>query len=108
MVQIFLEGRETIFIENLINKTWQKHEIDDYETVNAGGWTKLHLIANKFIQNTDKGGINLLIFDSDSPENEGGFNKRKQQLEQKRMELGIQFEIFLFPDHQSRTTFYSA
>ncbi len=101
MVRIFLEGKETKFIDYLIHNTWKEQKLNSFESINAGGWTNLHLISNKFKENTDLGGTNLVIFDADSPQNEGGFVKRLIQLEAKQKELKIEFMLFLFPNHKS-------
>ncbi|KAA6327694.1 hypothetical protein EZS27_023344, partial [termite gut metagenome] len=42
--------------------------------------------------------VNLIIFDADSIENEGGFTKRKQDIGDKMK--GLSYEIFLFPNNQ--------
>lgn len=101
MIQIFLEGSEVKFIDYLIRSTWSSNALLDFITVTTNGWTTLHLIDNKFKENTDQGGKNLVIFDADTTLNGGGFTQRKQALEAKREELGIEFDIFLFPDNQS-------
>ncbi|MFM9949227.1 MAG: DUF3226 domain-containing protein [Saprospiraceae bacterium] len=107
MVQIFLEGRETIFIEHLIRSMWPGNTSIDFAAEAIGGWTKLHLADNKFKENTDQGGKNLVIFDADTAQNEGGVSQRRPVLESKREELGIDFDLFLFPDNQSDGDFES-
>jgi len=101
MVRIFLEGKETKFIDYLIRNTWGGRPLNSFELINAGGWTNIHLIANKFKENTDVGGTNLVIFDADTLQNEGGFARRLLQLEEKKVEHGIDFKLFLFPNDQS-------
>jgi hypothetical protein len=101
MIRIFLEGKETKFIDYLIRNTWTGQPLNPFELINVGGWTNIHLIANKFNENTDAGGTNLVIFDADTLQNEGGFTKRLLQLEEKKIENAIDFNLFLFPNNQS-------
>jgi len=105
MVRIFLEGKETKFIDYLIHNTWKGQTLYSFESINAGGWTNLHLIVNKFKENTDLGGTNLIVFDADTFQNGGGFTKRLIQLESKQKELKIEFKLFLFPNHKSNGDF---
>jgi hypothetical protein len=93
-VQIFLEGNSdkkffTDYIQFLFPEKSEKFIIID-----VGGKNKLHLSKNEFKKNTDAGGINLVIFDAD-----GDFENRKKELEAKKIELGLSFELFLLPNH---------
>ena len=49
--------------------------------------------------NTDAGGKNMVVFDADTADNNGGFEKRKADLLAKRDELGLKFDLFLWPDN---------
>ncbi len=60
------------------------------------GKDKIHLSKNEFIKNTDQEGINLLIFDADSD-----YKKRVKALEKQKQDLGIDFELFLFPNNNN-------
>jgi hypothetical protein len=63
------------------------------------GWTDIQNVHSEFIPNTtNEEGVNLIIFDADTVENEGGFAKRKQEIEDKNK--GLSYEIFLFPNNQ--------
>ena len=108
MIRIFVEGRDTNFL-----KVYIKH-LQDNETLpntinvqidDIGGYTKLHLSANLFKENTDTSGTNLLIFDADSAENNGGYQVRSDYLTAKKAELGIDFEQFLFPNNADEGDF---
>ena len=70
--------------------------------VSCDGWTKL---SNKIILRDDfrrrNNGKNLIIIDADSKNNDGGYAKRHNQLQAIAQELGVKFDIFLFPDNQS-------
>ncbi len=56
--------------------------------------------TNKFTENTDNDGINLVIFDADN-----NFTERKKEIEKKKEEFDIQFELFLFPNNQDSGDF---
>ncbi len=93
-IRIFVEGDDKIFIENYLHHLFRE-KVKDYDIICTGGWTNIHLERNKFIENTDNEGLNLVIFDADID-----FSKRKNELENKKTELGIEFELFLFPNNQ--------
>lgn len=65
----------------------------DIKIVSIGGWTNLPKVVNKFREFTDAGYKNLVIFDADS-----NFSKRKIAMNKKKIQLNIQFELFLFPN----------
>lgn len=101
MVKIFVEGKDDkLFVEKYLEYLLVTYQFQPYEIINIGGWTKLHLVDNKFKENTDTGGVNLVLFDTDSSENSGGFTTRSTALGQKKSELNIQFELFLLPNNQ--------
>lgn len=99
MNSIFIEGKDSIFIDQylsyLFNDTW-KNKTNIVET---GGWTKIDKFDIELIKNSDAGFKNYLIFDADSPTNKGGFTTRLAELEAKKVDLGVQFETFLFPNN---------
>lgn len=116
-ITIFVEGNESLFLQNLILKIVPelseeevqitksieksvdgKHRINIFE---AGGFATLHLYKVNFEKTLDYGGINLVIFDADSSSKDyGGFEARTKYLERKKAELKLQFDTFLFPDNQ--------
>ncbi len=99
-IRIFVEGDG----DDLFLKKYLTHlQLPTANIVSVGGYTKIESedVVNQFQMNTDAGGINLLIFDADTPETNGGFADRKQYLEAKKTELGITFETFLLPDNQN-------
>jgi len=99
MVRIFVEGKgDEKFIETYLEFMSSNFELKKYETIKAGGWTKLDKIDNQFKENTDSGGTNLVVFDADSPEKKGGFKRRKAALNAQKKALNIEFELFLFPN----------
>ncbi len=98
-IRIFVEGDEKVFIDNYLSHLFEK-KIKKYDIICTGGWTNLHLEKNKFRENTDDEGINLVIFDADT-----NFDKRKNELEKQKTELGIEFELFLLPNNQDTGDF---
>jgi hypothetical protein len=73
-------------------------DVPEIKVQGLNGWTDIQHVHNQFIQNTANNGVNLIIFDADSIENEGGFTKRKQDIGDKMK--GLSHEIFLFPNNQ--------
>ncbi len=72
---------------------------DSYEIIPLDGKDTLHLAKNQFLQNTAEGGRNLIVFDADSPENLGGYDIRKADLESQLKALNITAELFLWPNN---------
>jgi len=112
-VQIFVEGDTDVkFIADYIAHIVPNAEVEVKKskgTINLNdvpkiiiyglsGWTDIQNVHTEFKRNTESGGTNLIVFDADSPENEGGFSKRKQEIEDKVK--GLSYEIFLFPNNQ--------
>lgn len=95
LVKIFVEGKADMrFLEDFINYHFGNGSISSDDFINVKGKDSLHLVKNQFIQNTDQGGINLLIFDTDSD-----IEQRRKDLENEKGALGIEFELFLFPNN---------
>lgn len=108
MVKIFIEGKgtEKEFLNYLISK--QMGIASDFEIVTVGGKNGLSNAVNTFFQNTDNGGINLIIFDADSPTNGGGYAIRYEEITNEISQLGIQVGgVFLFPDNDTDGDFES-
>ena len=113
---IFVEGDADLkflhdYIEVLINDDLKalkdkKGKIikSDYLTT-TGGWAKIDgkggdTFREKMKENTSNNILNLVVFDADSPENEGGFAVRKREIEDWKTRHGLTFELFLFPNNE--------
>ncbi len=92
------EGNDIKFLQDYIK--YLKVEVPEIFQTQANGWTSLPFIANRLKENTDKGGKNLVIFDADKD-----FRKRKDELTTKGDELGVEFDLFLFPDNHNAGCF---
>lgn len=99
MIRIFVEGRDSQFVDKYLSSLLGKNE-NTWEIIRAGGYTKLHLLDQQFKENTERGGLNLIIFDADRPDNGGGYESRKLYLQNKMQELSISAQLFLFPNNQ--------
>ncbi len=103
MVNIFLEAEkdntpEVCFMSALMKKYFPKAERDrDYKFICVKGKDNLHNITPLMQTNTADGGINLVIFDADTLDNDGGFASRQQQLLDLKEKLGVSFDLFLYP-----------
>jgi hypothetical protein len=114
LVQIFVEGDGDVkFISDYIthiipNATAEINKlkaaninIDGFHKIKVqglGGWTDIQNVKPEIQRNKDDGGVNSIIFDADTIHNNGGFAKRKQDIENKI--TGLDCEIFLFPNNQ--------
>lgn len=107
----------TIFLETGKNTTSEYHFVDDfvgkhlgidsskYSIECVGGKDNLENVTPKFFDNTILGGKNLIIFDADQPSNGGGYESRKDELKTKIKELGIEANLFLFPNNHDNGMF---
>lgn len=107
MVYIFIEAEnnkvpEHAFLQALLGRLGVAQE--KYEIISTAGYTNLLIESQPFIEkmrsNTDAGGKNIVVFDADSPKNNGGFQKRREELQYRRDELCLDFDLFLWPDNQ--------
>ena len=113
---IFVEGDADIkflhdYIENEfdVSLNAQKNSKGGIKTLNCmqstNGWTVLkseagNTFREKMRENTSNGINNLVIFDADTSNNEGGFDNRKNEIEAWKTEYSLNFELFLFPNNK--------
>lgn len=97
MIRIFVEGRDSEFLDKYLLFLFGENK-GMWEIIQAGGYSKLHLLDQQFKENTERGGVNLIIFDADSADNGGGYIVRKSYLQERLEELSISAELFLFPN----------
>ena len=78
--------------------------------INCESKDKFPLRQNDLLKTTEQGGVNLLIFDADSPQKDGGFAKRLAetvlmlQAAEAAVAKPIAYKIFLLPDNQGDGT----
>ncbi len=105
MIQIFLESEhdktvEADFMQKfLCHITGSEEWKEQIKIIPLNGKDNLRNSVNTFQDNSDAGGINLVVFDADEVVNLGGFEKRKEELLNQRTDLSIEFELFLFPNN---------
>ncbi len=93
-VTIFVEGpADQKFIKDLIRFRFNLNFDLERDIQNFRGKDKWAITADAFRKSTASGRTNLLIFDADD-----SYNSRLIELETRRIELGIEFEVFLLPD----------
>lgn len=91
-VVLFGEGiADEKFLKDFIKSQFG---IEEIKYINVKGKDSIHLVKNEFEKNTDQGGVNLLIFDADS-----NYANARDNIIRQREEVGVEFEIFLFPDN---------
>jgi hypothetical protein len=109
MIKIFIEGKdknvpESDFLQAILNHIGVNSDMIEIDC--TGGYTNLLNSEKapyiKILQaNTDSGGKNLVVFDADFCINNGGFSVRHDELIKRRDELGLDFDLFLWPDNGS-------
>jgi len=107
MTTIFIESKkletpEANFIKTYLTQKFP--EFKEYEIIPLNGWNGLWK-TNKLIENRDLGIKNVVIFDADTPDNNGGFDTRKSEIEAIKGELNVRFDLFLFPNNSSNGDF---
>lgn len=109
MVKIFIEGKNKKVPESEFLRAILRHigvDSDRYELIHTDGYKNLldsAITSNIGIMqaNSDAGAKNLVIFDADTAVNNGGFAVRRDELLRRKDELGLDFELFLWPDNKS-------
>ena len=102
-LKIFVEGIADVkFLGDYISYIAPSFGIVKETIIDTGGWTNIdsqkekgESIQNQMKQNTDNGGINLVIFDADKD-----FNARKQEIEIWKTKYNLTFDLFLLPNNQ--------
>lgn len=110
--QSFKKGKETTneqnFVEEFIAHHFPEKQKDvDFVVIGIGGKDKLDISRLPFEENTLAGGTNILLFDADTVENLGGYMVRSSELKKKKELLGLEFELFLWPNNKDDGDFES-
>lgn len=103
MIKIFIEAQkketsEYQFLKALLSSNLHIDE-SEYKIEPVNGKDNLKNNDNNFNINTLEGGKNIIIFDADNPDNGGGFEKRRTELLKVIAEMGVESELFLFPNN---------
>ena len=105
--KIFVEGQTDqgfiqFVLENKFGITLNENQVKN-AIINCKGWTNIGKQKAILLDRvrTENSGKNIIIFDADGKNNDGGFDKRKKELEKIALELNVKFDIFLFPDNHS-------
>lgn len=115
MTTIVIEGKpsdtkkyslEESFLRSVI-KTISNLEHQDFEFLPSGGWEKLGLLNNELKERIDRGDKIMIIFDADTPKNNGGFDNRKTKIQEILKGISISADIFLFPNNSEDGDFES-
>lgn len=101
--RIFIEAKhertsESVFISTLLKVLGKSQE--DFELVHVDGKDNLKNLKVKFIENTLEGGRNLIIFDSDTEDTNGGFDSTRKKILSTFSEDVTIDGLFLFPNNQ--------
>ena len=109
MINIFIEAKdkktpEYEFLKAILNNMGIPS--DSYNLIPTNGYKNLMDSVdasniNEMRANTDVGEKNIVVFDADTETNQGGFAIRREELLKRKTELGLEFELFLWPDNKS-------
>ncbi len=104
MIAIFIEAghkntAEYTFMAALLSL--MGYGDDQYEIITVGGKDNLPGMRPKMLANMAEGVRNIVIFDADSAGNGGGCERRRSELTEALSGLGVEAELFLFPDNTS-------
>jgi len=111
MVRILVEGKEKVFIERYLELRLKKQKDVDFEVVETGGWTSLHLLSPEIDGYTDSRDKICIIFDADTTVNNGGYAKRLAQIQKDISQIGtklsktLNIPIFLWPNNHDEGDF---
>jgi hypothetical protein len=105
--KIFVEGSTDkgflVFLFEKYGISFDSNEQVNNAIIDCNGYTNISkqtgILKDKF--RIENGGKNLIIFDADSNRNNGGLEKRKNYLLGESKKIGVDFEIFLFPNNKS-------
>ena len=108
MVQVFIEAKnpntsEYQFIEYVLD-LWNI-KINKSDIIPVNGKDNLKKFVNQFTTGTLWDKKNIVIFDADSIDKNGGFVQRKQELENFKQQNKIDFDLFLWPNNHDDGTF---
>lgn len=96
-VIIIVEGVADIrFVQDYISLLFGEDLKEKSEILSAGGWTKLDsdsAFVQQLNQNSDNGGVNLIIFDADAD-----CKARRKEILDWKESNNLDFELFLFPN----------
>lgn len=120
MIRIFIESgvnsaiscnKETTNEEEFIKKFIQHHFKGivykiDFEIYGIGGYTNLEN-SKPSLEDKKKQDVNLVIFDADGIYNGGGFDVRKKAIIEMKERMGVDFELFLWPNNHDDGDFES-
>jgi len=97
-IKLFVEGvADRKFLKDVISRFFEK-KLEDSDFEKLGGYTGIDELPETFQANKD--GRNLLFLDADYTTTNGGFERRLRETIAKKVELNIDFELFLFPNHR--------
>jgi predicted peroxiredoxin len=110
LVKIFVEGDgDKVFIRDILKKIYNVSFTNEQlkeVIIICKGYNQLSKQIDELKQigigEKREGGVNLVIFDADYTGREAshGYKNKKEYLEIEKKELGVEYELFLFPNNE--------
>lgn len=79
----------------------------DFQVIGFGGKDTLANNATILADSIIQGNENIVIFDADTPYNQGGYQKRKSEIEEIKATNNMKFNLFLWPNNHEDGDFES-
>lgn len=79
----------------------------DFEVIGFGGKDTLANNVSILADSVIQGNENIVIFDADTTSNQGGYQKRKAEIEEIKATNNMQFNLFLWPNNHDDGDFES-
>jgi hypothetical protein len=106
-ITIYVEGDgDAKFLQDFIQEHYNLNLQKGKDIIKTGGWGEISNKKREIEADKDYSRTSLIVFDADSPKNDGGFKVRLQQVIDKIVEIesqigvSISYDIFLFPNDQ--------
>jgi hypothetical protein len=97
MLVVITEGNDNVFIEKYLEYLGYEKDIK-FKTKSIGGWTNIKLSEPILRRYLDEGNTVVIIFDADTVSNNGGYEKRLNDIKSDLKEINLELDCFLFPN----------
>ncbi|MGY0391734.1 DUF3226 domain-containing protein [Bizionia sp. KMM 8389] len=97
MLVIITEGKDEVFIKEYLEFLGYENEVH-FKTDSIGGWTKIKLSEPILKRYRDEGNTVVLVFDADTSLNDGGYQRRLDEINDVLEDIDLTIDVFLLPN----------